>query len=334
MRGLARRFIIAAAFSVALAACSGPDGNGQNPPGGGPPPGTPGGMIVAGGTGFIHTFNTDSGTEWQKRLSYSAPWSTVTTIPANRELLIANTSGAEPVVVEVYDLDTFGFKRSFEWPNSTSMTTLHDFAATQDGAYLAITMEALSDPFFEVIEVATGEIVYTGLDTLVGSNFVWTADNDLIGVASLSYMNDPSVWGAIVRIPLQNMLDSEDGNVDGFLIHTFTRAEFDYLGYLALSPDDSELVYTRAGDLWVIEVYEESEPHQLTTGPVGIHGAVFSPNGTHIAVAAGGSYGLDETYVIPLHRGPPLFIDHGQGAGNEYLLEDNTLVDWMLAWLP
>ncbi len=334
MRGFARRLIVATAFSATLAACSAPDGNGQNPPGGGPPAGTPGGMIVAGGTGYIHAFDTSSGTEWQERLSYSAPWSTVTTIPMKRELLIANTSGANPVVVEVYDLGNFGLKRAFEWPDSTSMTSLHDFAATQDGAYLGITMGALGDPFFEVIEVATGEIVYTGLDVIVGSNFVWTADADLIAVADLSYLNDPDRWGAIVRVPLQSMLDSTDGNVDGYLLQTFTRAEFDYLGYLALSPDDSELVYTRAGDLWVIEVYEDSEPHQLTTGPVGFHGAVFSPNGTHIAVAAGGRLGLDETYVIPLHRGPPLFIDHGQGVGNEYLLEENTLVDWMLAWLP
>lgn len=290
---------------------------------------------MAAGTGYIHTFDMDNGTAWSERLSYSAPWSTVTVVDARRELLIANTSGSQPVIVEAYDLGTFGLKGAFEWPESTSMTTLHALASTRDGAYLAITMEPLTDPFLEVIERETGAIVYTGLDIATGANFVWTPDDALIVAADLSYEEDVNRWGAIISFPLANLLASTDGSVAGTILTSFTRAEWDYgVDGLALSPDGTELVFERASDLWVMDVEPNATVHQLTTGPTSNHGAVFSPGGTHIAFASGGRYGLDETYVIPNHRQAPLFIDYGQDAGDQYLLEADTLVDYSLAWLP
>lgn len=66
----------------------------------------------------------------------------------------------------------------------------------------------------------------------------------------------------------------------------------------------------------------------------GVDGLALSPDGQRIALVAGSHLGLRETYVIPNHRGDPLFLDHRQGAGTEYLLEAKTMVDGILAWLP
>lgn len=68
------------------------------------------GLLVAAGTGYIHTFDLESDSTWQRRMSYSDPWSTVALIEEERELLIANTSGAEPVIVTSYDVDTLSQK--------------------------------------------------------------------------------------------------------------------------------------------------------------------------------------------------------------------------------
>jgi len=320
---------------LTLAACSSPQGDGGPPPRGGPPAGTPPGTLVAVGTGYVHTFDVSSGTQWSERLSYSAPWSTETVHQPGNELLIANTSGSNPVIVAVYDLATFGLKHSFEWPDSTSMTSLYALGASHDGAHLAITMSALGDPFLEVIEVATGDIVFTGFSDAVVSNLVWDADDKLYVALDLGFEGDTARWGAIVAFPLANLAAATGGSVQGFELAAFTRAEWDDgVSGLALSADGSQLLFERAGDLWVIDIGPGAEPHQLTTGPTSNHGGVFSPTGSHIAFATGGGLGLDETYIIPNHRQAPLFIDHGQGAGDQYLLEAETLVDYMAAWLP
>lgn len=322
--------------ALLLAACSGP-GNGANPPGGGPPDGAPRGLLVAAGTGYIHTYDLDGGNAWSQRRRYSAPWSTVSVVAADNELLIASTSGAEPVAVEVFDIATFGLKETITWPNSTAISNVHSLAATRDGEYLALVMDTLGlNPFLEIIERQTGDVVYTGLQVATLEGMAWTADDRLVVPVDLSQDNNEDHWGSIVMFALADFAASTDGNVDGTIVTTFTQTEWDLYGPggLALSPDDSELVFERVGDLWVVDLEPGATPHQLTTGPPANYGAVFSPTGSHLAFASGGSLGLDETYIIPNHREAPLFIDHGQRAGDQYLLEANTMVDFSLAWLP
>ena len=330
------RTLLATLAALVLVACSTPNAGEGLPPPGGPPDGAPPGLLVAAGTSFIHTYALPSGESWSNRLTYSAPWSTVTVNDDRRELLIATTSGAEPVVVKTYDLDTFGLKDTFEWPDSTMITTLHSLAATRDGAYLAVVMEPLVNPFLEVIERSTGRVVYSGLQVVTGATMAWTPDDRLVVAIDLSAEGDHGRWGAIAALPLANLEASTDGNVSGVLLTTFTRVEWDVYGIdgLAISPDGTEMVFERAGDLWVADVEPGAVPHQLTTGPSANRGARFSPDGTHLAFASGSNVGLDETYVIPNHRGAPLFIDHSQRAGDEYLLEADTLVDFVLSWLP
>ncbi len=331
------RLLATAAAALVLAACSTAGSEGP-PPKGGPPPGTPPGQLVSEGTSFIHTFDLTSGSEWSKRLSYSGPWSAVTVVPSKRELLIAKTSGSEPVIVEVYDIGTFGLKESFEWPDSTSILSVYSVAATQDGKHLAIVMTVATDLFLEVIERETGRIVYSGMNVVTDATMTWTPDDSLLVAVDLSHLDNHATWGAIATLPLADLEASTDGNLDDVsVVALFSRAEWDFAGVdgLALSPDGTDLAYARGSDLWVVDLDgEDLAPHQLTTGPSSNRGPVFSPDGKHIAFASGSSYGLDETYVIPNHRNAPLFIDHSQGAGDQYLLEDNTLVDNMLAWLP
>lgn len=334
MLGL-KRTVTALTLALTLVACSTSQGDGGPPPKGGPPAGTPGGTLVAAGTGFFHTFDLNSGTEWSERMRYSAPWSTEVVHQPGHELLVATTSGANPVIVQRYDLDTFGLKGADEWPDSTGILSVYSVASTHDGAYLAIIMEAFGEPFLEVIEAATGAIAFTGFEGMLASNIVWGADDRLYVTLDFSYENEPSKWGQIVAFPLANLVAATGGKLEGYALATFTRAEWHHgVSGLALSPDGDQLLFQRSSDLWVLDLEPDAEPHQLTTGPSSNHGGVFSPNGTHIAFASGSSIGLQETYVIPNHRQAPLFIDHGQGVGDEYLLEDNTMVDFMLAWLP
>lgn len=297
---------------------------------------TAGGQLVAIGAGYILTHDLGDGSSWQQRLRYSAPWSTVTVVEEERELLIAKTSGAEPVVVTTYDLETFGRGEAFEWPDSTMVSSLHSLAATTDGDVLALVMEPLSNPYLEIVERSTGRIIYTGLEIATGATMTWTADDQLVVPIDLSYENDSERWGAIAAFPLEAFESATDADVDGHLITTFTRAEWATSGVadLALSPDDSELVFELAGDLWVVPLEQGSAPHQLTTGPTYLSGAAFAPDGDHLAHVSGGIRGLRATYVIDNHRSTPLFLDEGQGAGAEFLLESQTLVESVVAWLP
>lgn len=328
-----KRPAVVLVLALLMTACSTPEGGGP-PPRGGPPAGTPPGMLVAGGTGYIHVYKLDTDSEWRNPISYSAPWSTVTVIPSTRELLIANTSGSQPVIVEYRDLDTLGHTTELEWPDSTQVSTLHSLAANEDGTYLALSMGILGNDFLEVIEVATGEIVYTGLSPAVDSNFFWTADDQLVVSLDLSYENDPARGGAIVAFPLANLEASTDGNVDGTLLQMFTRAQWgDGVDGLVLSPDGSEMLFERAGDLWLTDLVPGAERRQLTAGPRRARRAAFSPQGTHLAFVSGGPVGLDDTYVMPIPSGQPVLIDYDQGAGNEFLLERQNMVDFMLAWL-
>lgn len=292
------------------------------------------GLLVAAGTGYIHTYDLETDSSWQRRLSYSEPWSTVALIEEKRELLIANTSGAEPVIVTSYDVDSFGQKSVYEWPDSTHISTLHSLAATSDGQYYALVME-FTDPYLEIVERDTGRIVYSGLEIATGAGMTWTADNTLVVPLDLSYEDDNERWGAIGMFTLEEFEASDDGNVDGELLVTFSRAEWDRIGVqdLALSVDDSELVYSLAGDVWVVDLEPGATPHQLTAGPRGQFGAAFAPGGDQLAIVTGDNLGLRDTYVISNHRGDPVLPEAPGEAGFSILLETGTLVDKVLGWL-
>lgn len=296
----------------------------------------PSGLLIAEGNGYLHTYDLAGDDGWQQRLSYAAPWSTVAFAEQDREVLVANTSGAEPVVVTSYDVDTFGQSDAFEWPESTHITTLHAMAATHDGDHLALVMEPLRDPYLEVVDRSTGEVVYTGLNITTGAAIDWTSDDRLVVPIDLSHEENPDRWGAIAAFSLTDLEAAPGADVDGQLITTFTRAEWDGTGVedLTLAPDDSELVYELAGDLWAVTLEPGSRPHQLTTGAPSNFGPAYSPDGGLLALVSASRYALRETFVIDNHRGEPVHLDAEQEVGTEFLLESGTLVEAMVAWLP
>jgi dipeptidyl aminopeptidase/acylaminoacyl peptidase len=329
-------------LTLSLAACGGSsssDDDSQQDDGddGGDDGGEYSGTLIAAGTGGLHTLDLDSEPEdsdpWVTRDSESVYEST-SVVPATNEVLVAGDSFGSPVTVAVIDLGTFGLVENFEWREDDEVGRVNGFAASGDGQHLAALLEALGPSFLEVLARDGREVVYSGLDLISNGVMAWTPDDRLVFAIDLSVEDDPDRWGAIGVIPLDRFYDATDANIDIDLVATFTRAEWEASGVsdIAVSRDGSQIVYTRVGDLWVMDLAEGATPHQLTTGAPYKGGAQFSPDGSAIAFAVGSSEGLKETYIIPNHRSDPLFITYGE-SGDEYLIGEETLVDRMLAWI-
>jgi hypothetical protein len=296
------------------------------------------GTLIATGTGSVHTLDLAERDPadldaWVVRDDATVYEAASVALSAN-ELLVATDTFGSQVVVEAIDLTTFGVKETFEWPADKSVGRVNAFAASSDGKYLAAYLEALGPQFLEVLDRDERTVVYTGLDLVSGDSMTWTPGDELVFVLDLSHEDNPDRWGAIAAVPLDRFDDgAEELMIDLYVI--FTRAEWEAgVGDVAISPDGSQLIYTRGGELWVADFEAGATPHQLTTGAIYDGGAQFSPDGASIAFAAGNRDFLTETYIIPNHRDDPLFIDHDQEAGDEYLTGEGTLVDQVLAWAP
>ena len=312
-------------------ACGGSDSDGDpDPPGGGD---GYTGTLVAEGTGSVHTLDLGSSDPWVARDNAGVYDAVAVVLPQN-EVLTATDSYGSPLVVEVKDLTTFGVKENFEWPYDEEVGRVHALAVSGDGAHLAALLEKLGPQYLEVMNRDDGTVVYSGLDLISDTTLTWTSNDELVFALALSHEEDPDRWGAIGAVPLDRLYDATDElMIDLYAI--FTRAEWEAgVREIAISSDGSQLLYTRGGDLWVVDFVPGATPHQLTTGPIYDGGAQFSPDGESIAFAAGDRDFSTETYVIPNHRDEPLFIDHGQDAGDEYLTGEDTLIDRMLAWAP
>lgn len=325
-----RQILLPAVLLALLSTACG--GNSEPPPGGGGPGGPPGtsGQIVGYGTGYIHTFDLVADASWRQRVDYSSSWSEVSVAPGSSELLIAHTSGDNPVSVRSYSLDTFALQqdRAFVWPDSEVQLNILQFAASTDGRYLAIYLEHFGQRFLEIVDRDSGDIVYRG-EPPVDGRMAWTQDQQLI-MPLVVGLDD--AHGVIVRVPLEEFENSSGGNFEGEALAIFTAAQWGPgVSGLALSHDDSQLVFNHMGDLWLLATEPGSTPHQLTVGPISVHNAAFSPDGEWLVAASGGTAGRDETYVIPVHHGEPILLEHG-AAGDEYLLEENTLVKGLLLW--
>lgn len=291
------------------------------------------GTLVAEGTGYVHTLDLSQGGDWQERTILSV-YMAASVVSARNELLTISDSFGSLATVEVLDLGTFGVKESFEWSDDESVGRVNGLAASQDGAYLAALLEGYGPQYLEVLERSGRRVVYSGLDIVTDSTMLWTPDNKLVFVMSIEAQGDPERWGAIGAVPLERFLASSGANLEIDLYAIFTRAEWDAgIGDLAISKDGRQLAYTRGRDVWVMDFAQGATPHQLTTGSVYVGGTQFSPDASALAVSAGGQYGLNETYIIPNHWNAPVLLDYGQGAGNEYLTGEDTLVDAVLVWL-
>lgn len=323
-----------------LVGCGASGGEPAPPPGGGGDGGGGGasnpftGRLIAEGSSYILDMNLTANEKWEKRLNAGTAWESIALhLPAN-EVHVIGTSYGDAVTVEAYDLDTFGTKSAFLWTDSEALAYggVDALAVSPDGEHLAAIFSGQS-PFLEIINRNTHEVVYEGDPGLVGADMIWLDDDLLVFAAEI---NDPSVdvAGGIVAVSLEEMAAAPDSfnlyGIVGFAPNEWAVAEpFDF----AFSHDWTQLVYSWNGDLWVNELQGEPS-HQLTTGPSGLVGPVFSPDGQYIAFVEHRTYTGRDTFVIPNHREAPFFVDSGNLVDTQaYLLQESTLVETMLVWL-
>ncbi len=320
-----------------LVGCGASGGESSGPPGGGGGGGHNNpftGRIIAEGTSYIHDMNLTANGSWTSRLTAGTAWESIALhLPAN-ELQVIGTSYGSPVTVEAYDLDTFGTKSTFLWTDSEALAYggVEGLAVSPDGEHLAAIFSG-QDPFLEIINRNTHEVVYQGNPGIEGSDMIWVTDNQLVFAAEF---DDPNVSfaGGIVAVSLDELAGDSPvinmGVIVGFEPNEWAVAQpFDF----AFSHDGSQLVYSWNGDLWVNELVGEPS-HQLTTGPSSLVGPAFSPDGKHIAFVEHKSFSLRDTFVIPNHREEPYFVDGTNLPDTQaFLLQESTLVDTMLVWL-
>ncbi len=328
-----RRMTIVTLLAVLLpAACGGSDSDGDSDGDSGPGDGDSG-RLIGEGTGSVHTLDLGSSDPWVARAN-AGVYDAVAVVLSQNEVLTATDSFGSPMVVQVADLETFGVLEDFEWPYNEDVGRVNGLAVSGDGQHMAALLEELGPSYLEVVNRADLTVVYSGLDLVSDETMTWTPNDELVFALDLSHEKDPDRWGAIGAVPLDRFYDATD-QLDIDLYAIFTRAEWESgVGSVAVSPDGSQLMYTRGGELWVMDFEAGATPHQLTTGPIYDGGAQFSPDGASVAFAAGDRDFSTETYIIPNHRDEPLFIDHGQDAGDEYLTGEGTLVDRVMAWAP
>jgi tricorn protease len=84
---------------------------------------------------------------------------------------------------------------------------------------------------------------------------------------------------------------------------TLPDGEAAWLRYPALSPDGQTLVFTYQGDLWRVPV-SGGEAVRLTNHPGHDHGAVWSPDGQHLAFASD-RFGNFQIFIMPATGGEP-----------------------------
>lgn len=291
------------------------------------------GRLIAEGTAQVHTMNLSMAGDWTVRLG-SSVYEVITVHRPGNELLVANASFGSPLTVASYDLSNFALSGTFVWPDSEDRDygRVHGVALSPDGKHLAAVISGVGDPFLEIVDRGTKEVRFSGRLGMAGNQLHWLSDDLLALVANTP---DPAnnLAGAIVTVSLAQ-LASGSSEINMNLLVKFTPDEWavDVPGDFTFSHDLSQIAYAWSSDIWVKNLGDDSAPHQLTSGPTGLVGPVFSPDGRYLALVEFQRYSLRHTFVIPNHRSDPFFIDGLSTDTEAYLLEASTLVDTMLLW--
>lgn len=282
---------------------------------------------------MIHDRDLTAGGPWVRRLEDTVYGVFALHTPGN-ELLIASTTYDSDLTVEFHDLDSFALKRTFVWPDSqrTAYGRVDSVAISPDGQHLAAVFSGLSPEFVEIVNVGTKQVVFSGGLGMQGSDMIWATDDLLFFAAEFEH---PDFAGGIVAVSLEQLAGDSAG-IDLNVLVGFSPDEwatgkpFDFV----FAHDFSQMAYVWLGDIWVRDLGPSpSSPRQLTTGPGGLVGPVFSPEGEYIAFVEYERYGLSDTYVMANHRSEPWFVSGMNPELTEaYLLEANTLVERMLVW--
>jgi hypothetical protein len=332
-----RKLIALAVGTLLLLAACGSTNPGD--PGGpdGPPGGNPfDGRLIARGTGYMHTMNLSTNGEWIEQIKLATGYDVPALHLADNELYVANLNMAEPMFIDVYDLSTFGTKRSFTWPNTLDLHRVHRFAVAPGGRYLASVLSGFGDPFLEILDTQTNEFVYSGLEDVVHSNLVWTKDLELLFTMEFGAQATEEVFAGVVAVPLEEFQERGD-TLELKVLEVFNQADWGLGGVydLALSADETQLAYVRNGDIWVKDLTTTASAKQLTTGPTPIAGPAFSPDSSLIVFVGVRPYGLNDTLVLPNDgTGPYVVNANDRSVTQAYVLDERNLVDVVMVWLP
>jgi hypothetical protein len=285
------------------------------------------GTIWAGGNGDVWRMDLASpDPQWENRGDYGE---TFTVDPARRELIKLDGQLLEPTRVEVRDLDTHQLKEEFTWASPAYSAA--DLEVSPDGQMLAAVKSYSSDEtWVEVLNRSDRSVVDIGLDQYV-QDIEFAANGDLLIVVDWSDAEGAPLYAAIGLVPKAQL----NATVESFrTVVTFTAAD-GVPGSLAVA-NDNQLLFTRAGALWVTTATEDAPaPHQLTTGPENHRGGVFSPDGSQIGfVLPSIAAAFQRQYIIPNHRGTPLYIAPGDANADQYKIGQDNLVTGMVAWVP
>ena len=337
MKNRAASLLMLLAGSLILGGCGSGSQAGEplpgdpNPPPGGTNPFT--GRIVAEGTAKVHTIDLGASGEWTVRLD-SSVYEVIAVHEPENELFTANATFGSPLTVRTHDLDNFALTDTFLWPDSEERDygRVHSLAVSTDGSHFAAVISGVGDAFLEIVNRETKEVRFSGFLGMASSDLYWLSDDLLVMTA---HTPDPAnnLSGAIVAVSLDE-LASGSGTVNMTLLVRFNEDEWAIStpADFSFSHDRSQIAYAYNSDIWVKNLEDDSPPRQLTTGPTGLVGPVFSPDGSHLALVEYQFHSLRHSFVIPNHRADPVFID-GTSAGTEaWLLEARTLVDTMLLW--
>lgn len=108
-----------------------------------------GGTLVATGAGLLLTQDLagDPGRQggqgggWQERMTLPAGYAVASVHAAGQELYVAELDSLSPMSVNVYDLETFGHRRSVVWPGTEDLWRVRGLAVAPDGRHLAARVE-------------------------------------------------------------------------------------------------------------------------------------------------------------------------------------------------
>jgi hypothetical protein len=288
-----------------------------------PDPNSPG-TLWAEGNGTIWRYqlaNPSAG--WQDRGQFGEAFA----IDAPRNQLVdVDAFPSSPVTVQVRDLDTNQVAQEFVWPSGA--WGANDVSASADGKYLAAVFEETSlDLWLELYDRTTGTARDFGFDELV-REVEFAPNGDLLVLFDDSYA-EANPWRSAIGIITRAELDS--GNVGAIQLYPFDDAQGVASGLRV--HHDGTIAFARAGALWTLS--PTGTVHQMTTGPEPQSTGVISPDGTRIAfVLPSVSAFYQRQYIIPNHRGTPIYIDASNGDGGEYLLDQSNLVTAIRAWVP
>lgn len=331
-------FVLSAVLLVSSCANGGP-GDPDGPGG----PGQPGqtnpfnGRLIARGSGNLHTMNLTTNGEWVKQLPLPVQNAQPYVRSDSNELYVSRLNAANPLIIDIYDLSTFGKKEhGYVWPGTDNMLRASQLAVAPGGRYLAVLMRGFSDDFLEIYDTQAEEVVFTGFDGTIGTNLIWTSDLDLIFAMNFQGQGGAEVYGGIVAVPLAEFLDGDE-QFDIKVLHAFNQQQWGTSGVydLALSHDEKQIAFVRSGDIWAKDLATGESPRQLTTGPTGSWGPAFSPDGNHIVFVGAQGLALRDTLIVNNDSGGPYMVHTGDHSVTEvYILDRRYLVEDILAWLP